>query len=278
LATVKPEEGLHMNKPQDVRRHAHPSGTTRRRIRAFIGAVLVPAIYIGGLAQDGVTDAASGVFASAAGTAAVSPTVEKRRVDLPKPTFTDPTSITNPLFPISDLAQVLQLGKDKDGSLRHEITLLPTTKTIVWGRQKVVTLQSQFVAYQNGRILEVAVDYFAQADDGSVWYLGEKVDNYEGGVIADHEGSWLAGRDGPPGMIMPAEPKVGDVYRPENIPGLVFEEVTVKAVDLTIDGPRGPIEGAIRVQQRLQDGSTETKFFAPGYGEFRARSAPRRKR
>ena len=31
-------------------------------------------------------------------------------------------------------------------------------------------------------------------------------------------------------MIMPADPKVGDVYRPENIPGFVFEEVTVKAV------------------------------------------------
>ena len=29
-------------------------------------------------------------------------------------------------------------------------------------------------------------------------------------------------------MIMPADPRVGDVYRPENIPGLVFEEVTVK--------------------------------------------------
>src|SRR3712207_7251147 len=52
--------------------------------------------------------------------------------------------------------------------------------------------------------------------------------NYEDGVVADTHGTWLAGRDGPPGMIMPADPSPGQVYRPENIPDLVFEEVTVK--------------------------------------------------
>ena len=58
-----------------------------------------------------------------------------------------------------------------------------------------------------------------------MWYFGEQVDNYVDGALDNHDGTWLAGRDGPPGMIMPARPRVGDVYRPENIPGLVFEEV-----------------------------------------------------
>ena len=132
---------------------------------------------------------------------------------------------------------------------------------------------THFVAYMNGRILEVALDYYAQADDGSVWYFGENVDNYENGVIVDHEGTWLAGRDGPPGMIMPADPQVGDVYRPENIPGLVFEEVTVQRTGVTVNGPRGPVPGAVLVQERLMDGTVEDKIFAPGYGEFKARVA-----
>ena len=34
--------------------------------------------------------------------------------------------------------------------------------------------------------------------------------------------------DGPPAMIMPAHPQVGNVYRVENIPGLVFEEVHIR--------------------------------------------------
>ena len=103
-----------------------------------------------------------------------------------------------------------------------------------------------------------------------MWYFGENVDNYVDGVIDNHDGTWLAGRDGPPGMIMPANPQVGDVYRPENIPGLVFEEVTVKRINQTVAGPRGPVRGAILVQERLQDGVLEDKVFAPGYGEFEA--------
>ena len=76
-------------------------------------------------------------------------------------------------------------------------------------------------------------------DDGSVWYFGEDVYNYADGVVRDTSGTWLAGKEGPAAMIMPGAPKVGDVNRPENIPGLVFEEVAVKAVDRTMAGPQG---------------------------------------
>ena len=193
-----------------------------------------------------------------------------RRVDLETPTFSDPTSITNPLFPISDLDQVIQLGDEAGTRLRFEVTRLPATKVIEWDGRTVETVQSQFVAYGDGRVLEVAVDYFAQADDGAVWYFGEQVDNYEDGVIANNDGTWLAGKDGPPGMIMPADPQVGDVYRPENIPDLVFEEVTVLETDQTVPGPRGDVEGAIAIQERLMDGVLEGKTFAPAYGEFQA--------
>lgn len=192
------------------------------------------------------------------------------RVDLEKPTFSDPTALTNPLFAMNDVNQMIQLGAEGPDGLRFEVTLLPRTKTIEWEGQQVETRVHQFVAYSNGRILEVAVDFYAQADDGSVWYFGEDVDNYKAGVVADHEGTWLAGRDGPPGMIMPADPRIGNVYRPENIPGLVFEEVTVKSIDETVGGPKGPVSGAVFIQERLQDGTLENKIFAPGYGEFQA--------
>lgn len=197
---------------------------------------------------------------------------ESDRVDLAEPSFSNPTTITHPLFPISALAQVIQLGTDAGESLRVEATLLPETKTIAWNGQQVETAVSQFIAYLDGRVVEVATDFYAQADDGAVWYFGEDVFNYEGGVVADTEGTWLAGADGPPGMIMPGKPQTGDVYRPENIPGFVFEEVTVKAVDQTVDGPHGPVEGAIVIQELLMDGTLEEKMFAPGYGEFSAKT------
>ena len=86
----------------------------------------------------------------------------------------------------------LQLGHEGGKPLRVEVTRLPRPRTIEWDGRRVGTVASQFVAYLDGRIQEVAVDYFAQADDGSVWYFGEDVANYEDGVVVDHEGTVIA--------------------------------------------------------------------------------------
>jgi hypothetical protein len=192
-----------------------------------------------------------------------------RRVDLERPTFSNPTRITNPLFPISRLRSAVLTGRVDGRGFKTETTLLPTTRVVEWPAGRFVEAAiSQYVAYLDNRIEEVALDYYAQSDDGAVWYLGEDVFNYEDGRIADTEGTWLAGREGPGAMIMPAQPRVGDVYRSENAPGLVFEEVTITAVGKTVDGPSGRVAGAIVARELHQDGAVEDKTFAPGYGEF----------
>jgi hypothetical protein len=193
----------------------------------------------------------------------------ERRVDLVAPPFSDSTSITNPLFPISNLRSALLNGKVDGKAFRTETTLLPETRIIEWSPgQCVKTLVSQYTAYLDGRIQEVALDFYAQADDGSVWYFGEDVYNYERGVVADTSGTWLAGKEGPAAMIMPATPKPGDVNRAENIPGLVWEEVSVKEVGKTVAGPLGPVRGALVGRELHDDGTFSDKVFAPGYGEF----------
>ena len=193
---------------------------------------------------------------------------ESERVDLTMPTFSDPTNITNPLFPVSLQESVLMLGHVEGKPFRTEVTLLPETRIIEWEGQRVETLVSQYNAFLDGRIEEVAYDYYAQADDGSVWYFGEDVFDFRAGAIVVTEGTWLAGRDGPAAMIMPADPQVGDVYRTENAPGFVFEEVTVRSTDETLDGPVGPIQDGMLAEELHSDGKTEQKVFAPGYGEF----------
>jgi hypothetical protein len=193
---------------------------------------------------------------------------ESKRVDLPMPTFSNPMNVSNPLFPVSMQESYLQLGTVDGLAFRAEVTLLPEPRIIEWNGQQVESLVSQYVAYLGGRIHEVAYDFYAQDDNGAVWYFGEDVFNFRDGVIVDTHGTWIAGKDGPAAMIMPADPQVGDAYRPENIPGLVFEEVTVKSTGQTVEGPTGRVEGAIVVRELHMDGQTERKTFAPGYGEF----------
>ena len=193
---------------------------------------------------------------------------ENQRVDLKPPSFTHPTKITHPLYPVKSVVQTILLGHVDGHALQVIYTLLPKTKTVTWEGQDIETVAVQYVAHLDRRIEEVALDWYAQADDGSVWYFGEKVSNYKDGEVEDTDGTWLAGKDGPPAMIMPAAPKVGDVYRVENIPGVAFEEVRVKAVNVTVQGPLGPRPGAMIGSELHMEGTYSDKTFVPGYGEF----------
>jgi hypothetical protein len=257
----------------------------RRLVRALaVGGALVAAVLgAAGCRDDGGSAPASGggqattARETTAQTTIDQPVVEgvrvapeSERVDLAAPTFSDPTNVTNPLFPVSQQASVLLLGRVDGQAFRTEVTLLPETRIIEWQGQRIEALVSQYAAFLGGRIHEVAYDFYAQDDAGAVWYLGEDVFNFKDGAIADTHGTWIAGKDGPAAMIMPADPQVGDVYRPENIPGLIFEEVTVKAVGETRDGPVGPVKGVMIGQELHMEGDLEDKAFAPGYGELRS--------
>jgi hypothetical protein len=193
---------------------------------------------------------------------------DSERVDRATPVFSKPTPITNPLHPTSEVTQVIMGGHVDDKPFRTEVTLLPGTKPITWRGATTDTAVIQYVAYLDGRIHEVALDWYAQADDGSVWYFGEDVFNFEDGKVADTSGTWMASDQTPAAMIMPATPAVGNVYRPENAPEVVFEEVRVQKVDQTVPGPHGNVSGAIEVMELHMDGTREAKVFAPGYGEF----------
>jgi hypothetical protein len=270
----------------------HPHSDTARRdaqrrpVRLLLGGCLVAALVASACTDSGGSSGSGGSGGSSGSDTASSasgvsdggtepspqPTApDSDRVDLDEPTFSDPTSIDNPLFPTSELESAILLGNDEGHPLRIETVLLPENKVIDVDGQEIETRALQFVAFLDGRIHEVALDWYAQDDDGNVWYFGEDVFNYEDGAVADTDGTWIAGEDGPPGMIMPADPQVGEAFRPENIPDFVFEEVVVKSVDVTVDGPRGPVEGAIvGTENHLIEGHYEDKTFAPGYGEFRS--------
>ena len=243
-------------------------------VRIAVGLALLSAVLVvSGCSDDGGSSAAG---AGAAPREAIAqPAVpglrvapERNRVDLATPTFSNPTHVSNPLFPVSKQESVLLLGRVDGQPFRTEVTLLPETRIIDWQGRRVETLVSQYVAYLGGRIHEVALDFYAQDDDGAVWYFGEDVFNFKDGLIADTHGTWIAGKDGPAAMIMPGDPQVGDVYRPENIPGFVFEEVSVKSVGRTLEGPLGPVEGGLVIEELHMDNTTERKTFVPGYGEF----------
>ena len=206
----------------------------------------------------------------AAGLGGIALAPDAARRDRVAAKFTRSTAVTNPLFPIANLQSAILNGSVGGEVFHTETTLLPFTQLVEWTPgQCVRVLVSQYMAFLGGHLEETAIDLYAQADDGSVWYLGESVFDYdEAGLIITTEGTWHAGIEGPIAMIMPSAPKVGDAFRAENIPGIVFEEVVVTKVGQTYDGPSGRVSGVMVGTETHQDGSLSEKVFAPGYGEF----------
>jgi hypothetical protein len=243
------------------------------------GPAATPALPAGLGCQDSVSTAIpqpTQAQLDAAGLGDLPLAPDSARRDLVAAPFSDSTSVTNPLFPIGELDSAI-LNGHVDGKVFHtETTLLPFTKIVEWTPgQCVRVLVSQYMAFLDGRLQETAIDFYAQADDGSVWYLGETVSDYAvDGLVLTTEGTWQAGTEGPMAMIMPSDPQVGDVNRAENIPGNSFEEVHVSKVNQTFDGPSGPVSGGIVATEIHQDAPPSDKLFAPGYGEFLSVDGP----
>jgi hypothetical protein len=121
--------------------------------------------------------------------------------------------------------------------------------------------------YENGKLVEHTFDYFAQRPDGSVWYFGERVQNYENGKV-NHEGQWLAGKGkAKPGLYMPAHPKLGDAFQLEGAPGVAEDRSTVLAAGLERKTGAGKFDKCLKVKDFSPiDKLTEFKYYCAGVG------------
>lgn len=182
--------------------------------------------------------------------------------------FTHPRNIINPYLPLAWLKQDVLEGNEGGKELRVERTIKPEIrKTFKVGKQTVEVLVMEDREFENGQLAEVALDYFAQADDGTVYYLGEDVDEYKNGKVVGHSGAWLYGvQTKVPGVIMPAKPRVGDKFRPEDVPPITTEDDEVLSLSETVTVPAGTYQNCLKVKEVLSDGAIEYKYYAKGVG------------
>ena len=185
--------------------------------------------------------------------------------------FTHPTEITNPYLPLSNLKQDIIEGTEGGKKTRVERTARPDLhKTFKIRDQSIESLVVEDRAFENGKLTEVTIDYFAQDDNGTVYYLGEEVDEYENGKIINHDGSWMTGNDAAaPGVLFPAHPRVGDRFRSEDVSAKIGEIDEVVSLSETVKTPAGTFKNCIKVKENLAEGTTEYKYYAKGVGVVR---------
>ena len=185
------------------------------------------------------------------------------------PGFSAPTTIDNPYLPLTKFKRCEFRGLQDDGTReRGVLKPLKRTRGFTINGERIPAVVIRDSAFEDGKLVERTLDYFAQADDGTVHYLGEHVNNIRRGRVVNHNGTWLYGQHTDVlGVAMPASPELGAQWRLEDVPGITTESDRVEET-----GMRARIRGrlytdVIRTQEFIQpEGEVEYKLYAPGVG------------
>ena len=173
--------------------------------------------------------------------------------------------IDNPYMPLEPGARFIYEGVTEEGEEHIEVVVLRETRDVV-GVQCVVVRDT---VWANGELVEDTYDWYAQDKDGNVWYFGEDSKEYKDGKEVSMAGSWESGVDGAqPGIIMPANPTVGESYRQEYYAGEAEDMAEVVALDESVATTFGSFAGCLKTLEwtPLDPSVAEYKYYARGIG------------
>ena len=130
----------------------------------------------------------------------------------------------------------------------------------------------------DGLLVEDTSDWYAQDEEGNLWYCGEISQNFAiipgeaEAELVDLEGSWKTGRDdAKAGIIIFSEPEVGTTYRQEYDLGNaedIGEIVSTTGTAETSSGEFGCDGDCLitRDYTPIEPDAAELKIYAPGIG------------
>lgn len=175
------------------------------RLLATVAAALV-LLLISACAM--ITPAAP-TTASTSETVQESDATEPQFVDFDPANFTDSTNIDNAWLPLQPGTRWVHEGITVEAGEeiphRIEFTVTDLTKEIAG----VHTVVAWIIDVSDEQVVEKEIAFYAQDNDGNVWYFGEHPEEYEDGEFVAAP-TWLAGmEEARPGLKMHAEPQVG---------------------------------------------------------------------
>ena len=153
----------------------------------------------------------------------------------------------------------------RGGDERNVVTVLPGTRVVLGVTVTVVHDQ----VFTGDELTEDTFDWYAQDAAGNVWYFGEDTQEIEGGKVTSREGSWEAGVDGAqPGIVMLAQPMVGEAYRQEYKHGEAEDLARVHELGAHATVKAGTYDDVLVTEEwtPLEPTILEHKSYAPGVG------------
>lgn len=245
---------------------------TRQRVQParHLGAVVAVAalvmLFVAGCNANSSENAGADRSQSAAGSGGARDLPQgSEPVDLDPKNFT--TKIDNPYWPMDPGTRWTYSETDQAGAeLKVVVTVSDATKKIANG---VTARVVRDTVTENGAIIEDTFDWYAQDNEGNIWYLGEDTAEFENGKIKTKSGSFEAGVDGAePGIIMPADPQDGMQFRQEYYKGEAEDNGEVLSTDEMVQVPEDQYDNALLTKDTItiEPNVQEYKLYARGVG------------
>jgi hypothetical protein len=181
------------------------------------------------------------------------------------------SAVDNPYFPLPVGRKLVYTGTKDGQSQVDRVTVTDQTKVILG----ITTTVVRDVARHHGDLLEKTFDYYAQDDQGTVWYLGEDTTAFMPNGKTDTSGSLLAGvDDAQPGIIMEANPQIPDAYRQECFAGEAEDTAWVVATQGSTKVAHGHLHDVLTTLEstRVEPGAYDEKIYGLGIGIVRERA------
>jgi hypothetical protein len=150
-----------------------------------------------------------------------------------------------------------------------QFTVTDLTKEILGVRTVVAYIED----FSEGELVEKEIAFYAQDDDGNVWYFGEHPEEYKTGEFVEAP-TWIAGiQNAKPGVKMWAEPKPGIAsYYQGWGPAVDWPDYAkVDQIGLQTCVPVGCYDNVLALaESSLGEGDVyQTKYYAREAGEVR---------
>ena len=181
------------------------------------------------------------------------------------------TVIDNPYFPLP-VGRTLVYTGIKDGQTQTDTVIVTDQTKVILGIAATVVSD---IATHDSTVLEKTLDFYAQDEQGNVWYLGEDTTAFLPNGKTDTSGSFIAGVDGAePGIIMEANPQIPDAYRQECSARNAEDTAWVVATRGSVKVPYGRVRNVLTTLEstRLEPGAYDEKVYGPGIGIVSERS------
>jgi len=198
---------------------------------------------------------------------------EFRLEDFTSAKLDHPTEINNKWFPLTPGTQYVFDGATTQGGRDIPHSIIFTVTDLVKEVAGVQTVVAYVLDYSDGELVEAEIAFYAQDNNGNVWFMGEYPEVYELGKLVEAP-AWIPGFKGAQaGIVMKANPELGLPSYAQGWGPAVGWSDRGKVVDLgqTVCVPVGCYEDVLVTEEfsQTEPDAFQVKYYAPGVGNIK---------